>query len=265
MAVAIDDNLKYIVTGGVDNLIKVWNFTALDFVRDFKGHRGAITGLVFRRGTLQLFSSSRDRSVKAWDLEQMGYVDTMFGHQDAVTSIDILSRERTVSCGSQDRSVRVWKVADESQLVFNGYQDCTSIDCVRLINEDHMVSGSMDGSLYVWSISKKKPVCIQKLAHGRSSVESNWIVSIAVYRYTNLIASGSCDGTVRFWKIADDYKSLIPIATVPLIGFINDMIFSSDGSKLICAVGQEHKYGRWWKIKDAKNSIVTISITYSNE
>ncbi len=82
------------MTGGVDNLIKVWNFAGMDFVRDLKGHRGAITvgniiivckifvmmqGLVFRRGTLQLFSSSRDRSVKAWDLEQMGYVDTMYG------------------------------------------------------------------------------------------------------------------------------------------------------------------------------------------
>ncbi len=26
-------------------------------------------------------------------------------------------------------------------------RDCTSIDCVRLINEDHMISGSMDGQV----------------------------------------------------------------------------------------------------------------------
>ncbi len=67
----------------------------MTFVRDFKGHKAAVTvrtfslvitvddviilqGLVFRRGTRQLFSSSRDRSVKAWDLDQMGYVDTMY-------------------------------------------------------------------------------------------------------------------------------------------------------------------------------------------
>jgi ribosomal RNA-processing protein 9 len=48
-------------------------------------------------------------------------------------------------------------------------------------------------------------------------------------------------------------------------GFINDLAFTSDGSEVICGVGQEHKYGRWWKIGDAKNSIVRISIKYSTE
>ncbi|VDK32544.1 unnamed protein product, partial [Anisakis simplex] len=53
----------------------------------------------------------------------------------------------------------------------------------------------------VWSVAKKKPVCIERKAHGvGEDQQPNWIVSVAARRYTDLIASGSCDGFVRFWK-----------------------------------------------------------------
>ena len=66
-----------------------------------------------------------------------------FGHQDAITGLDALSRERAVTCGGRDTSCRVWKLVEESQLVFSGHRD--SIDCIRLINEEHWVTGGQDG------------------------------------------------------------------------------------------------------------------------
>ena len=61
-----------------------------------------------------------------------------YGHQDPITSIDCLLRERPVISGGADKSVRVWKIVEESQLVFGGHR--ASIDCVKLINEEHFVS-----------------------------------------------------------------------------------------------------------------------------
>lgn len=48
-------------------------------------------------------------------------------------------------------------------------------------------------------------------------------------------------------------------------GFVNHIRFTEGGRKLVCAVGQEHKNGRWWKEADAKNSIVVIPLRYSEE
>lgn len=45
-------------------------------------------------------------------------------------------------------------------------------------------------------------------------------------------------------------------------GFINRLRFSDDGEEVVCAVGQEHKFGRWWKIAEAKNVITVFSLTY---
>ena len=99
-----------------------------------------LQGLVFQRGTHELFSCSFDRTVKIWNLDEMAYVETLsvslnnikkiyrsfmvyrFGHQDGISSIDCLSRERPVTSGMNDRTVRQWKVVEESQLVFHGHK-----------------------------------------------------------------------------------------------------------------------------------------------
>lgn len=82
---------------------------------------------------------------QAWNLDQMGFVDIMFGHQDAILQLDMANKPRVLSCGGQDRTVRLFKVMEESQLVFNGFSDCISIDTVAFIDDDHFVSGSADG------------------------------------------------------------------------------------------------------------------------
>jgi ribosomal RNA-processing protein 9 len=77
-------------------------------------------GIVFRKGTQQLYTASFDRTIKLFDLAIMGYVETLFGHQDSVTSIDALRGEFALTSGGQDRTVRFWKIVDETQLVFRG-------------------------------------------------------------------------------------------------------------------------------------------------
>ena len=44
------------------------------------------------------------------------------------------------------------------------------------------------------------------------------------------------------------------------VGFVNSLKFSSSGQLLVAGVGQEHKLGRWWSIKPARNSVVVIKL-----
>ena len=59
-------------------------------------------------------------------------------------------------------------------------------------------------------MARKKPVCVEKEAHGRDDATGQpyWICSVAACKYTDLIASGSHDGILKLWKVADDYKSI---------------------------------------------------------
>ncbi|XP_062842229.1 U3 small nucleolar RNA-interacting protein 2 isoform X2 [Trichomycterus rosablanca] len=267
LCMAISSDGKYLATGDMNKLIMIWEAATCKHLYKFTGHRDAVSGLAFRRGTHDLYSASHDRSVKVWNVDENSYVETLFGHQDAITGLDCLGRERCVTSGGRDRTVRVWKIAEETQLVFHGHQ--SSIDCVQLINEEHMVSGGDDGSVAVWSVGKKKPLSTVRRAHGLHGntglEEPNWISSVAALHNSDTVASGSHNSTVQLWKCGPGFRGLEPLFSVPVAGFVNSLKFSNTGRFLVAGVGQEHRLGRWWRIKEAKNGLYIIPLKRQNK
>ncbi|KAA0707540.1 U3 small nucleolar RNA-interacting protein 2 RRP9 -like protein [Triplophysa tibetana] len=265
LCMAISSDGKYLATGDMKKLILIWDAPTCKHLYNFVGHKDAVSGLAFRRGTHDLYSASHDRSVKVWNVNENAYVETMFGHQDKITGLDCLSRERCVTAGGRDGTVRVWKIAEESQLVFNGHDG--SIDCIQLINEEYMVTGGDDGAVSVWNVNKKKPQATVKQAHGicgNSGLEQpRWLSSVAALHNSDTIAtgaSGSHNSSVQLWMCGEGFRGLDPLFSVPVTGFVNSLKFSSSGNFLVAGVGQEHRLGRWWRIKEAKNGLYIIPL-----
>jgi len=259
LAIALSYDGKYLVSSGKDKLLRVWDTRTRKIIDSFKGHRGPVSALKFRDGSYQLFSGSDDRTIKIWDVNEMMYIDTLYGHQSEVICIDSLRKERAIS-GSKDKTVHIWKVPEETQLVFRGHTG--SVDCINSITEEYFVSGSDDGSIALWSHSKKNPLSIVKNAHsdGNTTI-ANWITSVAACKYTDLVASGSCDGLIKLWNANTQEQNMKPVMTIPMVGFINALSFSSTGNFLVAGIGQEHRLGRWSRIKEAKNGIRIIPLS----
>nr|XP_057937633.1 U3 small nucleolar RNA-interacting protein 2 isoform X2 [Doryrhamphus excisus] len=262
LCMSITSDGKYLATGDMNKLIMIWEAETCKYVYKFTGHKGPVSGISFRKGTHDLYSASHDRSVKVWNVDENAYVETLFGHQDAIMGLDSLSRERCVTAGGRDRSVRVWKIAEESQLVFHGHEG--SIDCVQLINEEHMVTGADDGSVCLWSVNKKKPLSTVKQAHGchgdAGLEQPHWVAAVAALQNSDVVASGSSNSQVQLWKCGQNYRGLEPLFSVPLVGFVNSLKFSHSGHFLVAGVGQEHRLGRWWRQKEAKNGVCIIPL-----
>ncbi|CAM1508276.1 Fc.00g051240.m01.CDS01 [Cosmosporella sp. VM-42] len=250
LAVAASPDGQFVVTGGADRKLIVYEAATLKPLKVFTHHRDAITALAFRRGTNQLYSCSKDRTVKVWSLDELAYVETLFGHQDEVVDIDALAQERCVSVGARDRTARLWKVAEETQLVFRGgavdkkqpqpgvnprsLLHEGSMDRIAMIDDDLFVTGSDNGSIALWSVTKKKPVYIEPTAHGiepamdplKSSAEENpdpkvvppptprWITALKTIPYSDIILSGSWDGYIRVWKLSEDKRKIEPIGVL---------------------------------------------------
>ncbi|NXK52455.1 U3IP2 protein, partial [Chauna torquata] len=262
LCMAISSDGKYLATGDRNKLILVWEAATCKRLYTFTGHRDAVSGLSFQKGTYQLYSASHDRSVKVWNVAENAYVETLFGHQDVITGLDSLRRECCVTSGGRDGTVRVWKIPEESQLIFYGHQG--SIDCIQLINEEHMVSGADDGSVALWGLAKKKPLTLVRQSHGTQGAhdlqQPYWVSAVAALHNSDLVATGSHSGSVRLWKCSEGFRKLEPLCDVPLVGFINSLKFSAGGDFVVAGVGQEHRLGRWWRVKEAKNSICIIPL-----
>ncbi|KAK6538204.1 pre-rRNA processing protein [Orbilia ellipsospora] len=253
LCVAASSDGKYVATGGRDSRIVIWDAEEMKPLKVFKHHRDSVNGMVFRRGTNQLYTCSSDRTIKLWSLDELTYVETLFGHQDEVVGIDALAYERCVSVGARDKSARLWKIVDETQLVFRGggegrvkrRRDAEeavdvqaayvegSIDCVCMIDEEHFITGGDNGSISLWSLHKKKPVFTVPLAHGLQpaidpamhSAEANpppsnvprqpyHITALAGIPYSDVFFTGSWDGCIRAWKIGQEKRDIEPLGAI---------------------------------------------------
>lgn len=259
-SIAVSSDGKFLASGDASGYIHIWNPETLEHLKTFKKHRGAISGLSFRWGTHTLFSSSHDRMVMVWNLDAMAFVENLGGHQDAITGLDAFMRESCITSGGRDQSVIVYVLVEDKQLRFSGHHD--SIDGVKLINERTFVTYGQDGYLALWTTLKKRPHFVVKAAHGyQNNGLPNWLTAVATLINTDIMASGSMNGYVRLWKIdTDGHRSLKPLFSIPVPGVINSLAFTTSGSHLLVGVGQEHKMGRWYTEKSARNSVVVIPL-----
>lgn len=77
MCIAISSDSKFLAFSDKSFKIYIYEPQTLKKLHTFDGHRGVVTGIVFRRESHQMFSCSEDRSVKVWSLDEMVYVETL--------------------------------------------------------------------------------------------------------------------------------------------------------------------------------------------
>ena len=265
LAVSISADGRLIASGGKDGQMLLWDCRTNTVVHQFgRTHRGAVRALVRRRdldgdGGGELYSASTDRTARVWDWDQRGYVETLYGHQEAITALDALGQDLLLSA-SEDRTVRLWKVAEETQLLFaNGHG--APVDACAMLHTECFASGAQDGSLTLWSAKRKRYLATVPLAHGSALWGGPcWISALASPAYSDVLISGSCDGHVRFWHADEAERQLAPLCSAPVPGFVNALSVAPSGKFVACAVGQEHRLGRWFKVPAARNSLCLIAM-----
>lgn len=155
LCVAASEDDKWVVTGGRDKLLGVWEGNSeLKWKIGINGHKDAVTSIALpplSNPSHHILSGSLSRHLALHSLATLSVIDTFFGHQDSITSVSAIKPTNAVTAGSRDRTCRWWKVEEETQLVFRGggkterqyYEG--SIDVVCALDEQHFVSGGDSG------------------------------------------------------------------------------------------------------------------------
>lgn len=329
LTVAASPDGKYVVTGGRDKKLIVWSTESLVPIKVIptKDRRGQIMSMTFRKNSDQLYVSCADYKIRTYSINQFSQLEILYGHQDAVVDISALGMERCVTVGARDRTAMLWKIPDETRLTFRGGEDSEkllrrwmkanaiekengeieypdeneapifhtegSIDVVSMIDDSHFITGSDNGNLSLWSIAKKKPIHIERAAHGvmegptldtisgeakedvkirqlqnRKLKHPYWITSIYAIPYSNTFISGSWNGSLKVWSLEENMRSFKLIGELPNCkGVVTKIQIVESGKRdketfrVLASVAKEHKLGRWVrKVPEARNGIYSATI-----
>jgi WD40 repeat protein len=173
-SVAITPDEKYVITGGADKTVRLWDATTGKEIRQFTGHTGKVTGVatISDEDGTYIFSSSDDGTVREWDLEKGTEIGQLIGHTGPVTSVR--SNGVIVVTTGADKTVRVWDAFKRTQYkVLTGHSDV--VTCADISYGGRFVAtGSLDKTARLWDVTTGEALSTETL--------SSPIESIALFR-----------------------------------------------------------------------------------
>jgi WD40 repeat protein len=206
-AVAFSPDSKRVATAGADRTIRVFEVETGKLLTQIEDHADWIFGIAFSPDGKRLASASRDKTCKVFDLEKKESLVTFPGHAQAVYTVAFTPDGKGVTTGGEDNRIRIWNPDNDAKSISEiGGFGGTVFKLKYTPDGKNLIAAGADKSIRVFDL-KGSP--IRKL-----DGHTDWIYALAVSADSKLVASGSWDGEVRLWNLADG-KLLKTIVAAP--------------------------------------------------
>jgi WD40 repeat protein len=195
-SVAVTPDGKYVVSGSLDNTVRLWELATGKEVRRFAGHKDTVLSVAVTPDGKYVLSASADKTVRLWELATGKEVRRFMGHRSEVNSVAVTPDGKYVVSGSGDKTVRLWELATGQEVRrFTGHEYCVNSVAVTPDGK-YIVSGSDDKTARLWDLATGQEV-------RRFTGHEDAVRSVAVTPDGKYVVSGSQDNTVRLWYIGD--------------------------------------------------------------
>jgi WD40 repeat protein len=275
-SVAWSPDGKILATGSRDTTVRLWQASDGVSLKTLQGHSDGVTGVAWRHDGKILASGSRDNSVVLWRVSNGEQLGRLMRHKYHITEIAWSPDGEMMASASVDYTVLLWDM--KTGRVVRSLAHKAQVYAVAWNPDgDVLATGSSDDVIRLWNTSdgsllttlrqeQNEEAETEQLEHGATRTSNiggllksgsgglrpagSRQLTYAVYSVAwspdgQTLASGSTDGTVRFWRVSD--SSLLHISRGHE-GSIFHVDWSPDGQTL--ASGSTDGTVRFWRRTD---------------
>src|SRR5205809_715185 len=102
-SVAFSPDGSKVLSGALDNTLKLWDVSSGRILRTFGGHADAVNSVAFSPDHSKLLSGSSDKTLRLWDANSGQLLRTFKGHSDTVNSVAFSPDGSKLVSGSEDK------------------------------------------------------------------------------------------------------------------------------------------------------------------
>jgi len=223
LSVAISADGETLVSGSIDQTIKVWNLSTGQTVRTLTGHTDGVLSVAISADGETLVSGGLDATIEVWNLSIGQAVRTLTGHTRTVHSVAISADGQTLASGGLDATIEVWNLST-GQAVRTLTGHTSYVNSVAFsANGQTLASGGYDTKIKVWNLSTGQAVRTL-IGHTAS------VLSVALSADGQTLASGGSDGTIKVWNLS---TSQAVRTLTGHTGAVISVALSADGQTLV--------------------------------
>jgi predicted nucleic acid-binding Zn-ribbon protein len=194
-ALAFSPDGSKLACAGADRSISVVNPASGEVLVRIEDHADWVMDINWAPNGQRLVSASRDKTCKVFDAVTGNPVVTFPGHGEPVYSAAFLSDSGQIVSGGADKRLKVWQAGDAKDLrTIGGFGG--DVFRIRVQAGDLLLTASGDGSIHQ---HKAADGAVLKKFTGHR----DWVYTVAEHAGRGRLASGSYDGEVRVWNVAD--------------------------------------------------------------
>ncbi len=236
---------KYLLSGGKDSTIRLWDVASGKEIKQFVGHSSSLITALFSRDGKNIISSGRDETIRLWSAASGKEIRKFERDCRAFYSVAFAPSGDHIISVSSDNSLRLWDVQSGKQI--KSFQDNTDKIFTAMF--------SPDGKYIVSSATNNTLILLDALSGKKIKTFSGHIdfISSAVFTPDGKnIVSGSNDKTIRIWDISSGKE--LQKFTVQNTG-IKNVSVSPDGQYIVsCGFdnGESRTHMKLWSISTGK-------------
>lgn len=189
---------NWIITGGDDMQVRVFNASTLEKITQFEAHDDYIRFIVVHPTLPIVLTTGDDMVIKSWNWEKNWECTQIFrGHTSYVLGLDINPKDPTqFASASMDRTVKVWSLDSNVAnytLVAHDERGVNYVEYYPFADKPYLLTTSDDKTIKILDYQSKNVVATLS-GHTHN-------VSFAVWHpELPLIISGSEDSTLKVWN-----------------------------------------------------------------